>query len=593
MTNVNTLITDHLDIWTTATEAKPSSGRGNSKKTGLYGIQKLRSLILELAVRGKLVPQYQNEGDGSGAVAKLARKREELVKQKLAKTAKKLDELHEGDFPFPIPHGWSWARLQDVSEYIQRGKGPKYADSGAVRVISQKCVQWNGFDLDKARFIREDSIEGYGQERFLRDGDVLWNSTGTGTVGRVVTLPLETDDRLVADSHVTVIRMLSDCPRFLEIYLSSSGIQNRIEPTHEDALVSGTTKQVELNVSTVLALPVPFPPMAEQHRIVAKVEELMTLCDALEAQTEDSLKAHQTLVETCLATLTNSQSPEELTENWNRIETNFDTLFTTEESVECLRDAVLSLAIRGLLTKRYSPDEPASVLLEQLFQSNMQTANSRHRTIMSKIREVEPPFPIPPSWAWSNLGSLSFDLRYGTSKKCGRDDSQTPVLRIPNVSGGQVTLEDMKFGPLEEKELSDLALRQNDLLIIRSNGSLEIVGRFAWVPELDREYAFAGYLVRVRIDPAFVDPRYIWYVSQSRFVRDQIELPIRHGVGLKNVNSTELASIAFPIPPREEQKEVIYQIDSLFEYCDKLLKKIVDKNESIATLADTLTGKVH
>ena len=592
MTNVNTLITDHLDIWTTATEAKPSSGRGNSKKTGLYGIQKLRSLILELAVRGKLVPQDQNEGDGSGAVAKLARKREELVKQKLAKTAKNLDELHEGDFPFPIPHGWSWARLQDVSEYIQRGKGPKYADSGAVRVISQKCVQWNGFDLDKARFIREDSIEGYGQERFLRDGDVLWNSTGTGTVGRVVTLPLETDDRLVADSHVTVIRMLSDCPRFLEIYLSSSGIQNRIEPTHEDALVSGTTKQVELNVSTVLALPVPFPPMAEQHRIVAKVEELMTLCDALEAQTEDSLKAHQTLVETCLATLTNSQSPEELAENWSRVATHFDTLFTTKESVEQLKTAILGLAVQGKLTARgtegrASPTEIVTQLKESQALEGIKQGKRGKRT-----GELTFETNIPENWQRIELQDLALQITDGTHLTPKYTDEGRPFLSAKNVKPFEFLPDNHRYVSEEDFE----GYRQNrkpvagDILMTRVGAG---IGEAAVI---DSDMEFAIYVSVCLIKPftkyLMADFLCLWLNSpEGRAL--STEKTYGRGASQGNLNLEFIRTFSIPLPPLPEQTEIVKNARALLEICDVLLLRIDHAQRVQASLADTLCSNIH
>jgi len=199
---------DHLDIWTGAWLKKAGTGRGKNGKLSPYGVQKLRELILELAVRGRLVPQDPNDEPASVLLEKIAEEKARLVKEGKIKKPKKLPEISEEEEPFDLPVSWEWRRLQDVTEYIQRGKGPKYADFGRVRVISQKCIQWSGFDLSPSRYVDDQTLEKYQPERFLREGDLLWNSTGTGTVGRVAIVPKLDDLVAVADSHVTVIRPL-------------------------------------------------------------------------------------------------------------------------------------------------------------------------------------------------------------------------------------------------------------------------------------------------------------------------------------------------------------------------------------------------
>lgn len=546
MTDVNQLITEHLDVWTSATESKSSAGRGNGGAVSLYGIKTLRRLILELAVRGKLVGQDPTDASAESLLDK------------------KNQYANRGKRPFEVPSNWVWAPLGAISKMVY-GKN-----------LPTKELLHEGFPVFGANGI----IGAY--DRYLYDDPMVLISCRGAYSGKANISPPQcyvTNNSLVLGQF--------EQPAFVEEYLFYA-----LEGLPKEGLVTGSA-QPQVTIANANPFFVPLPPIAEQHRIVTKVDELMRLCDALETQAEDSIKAHQTLVETCLTTVTNSLTSEALIQNWTRVEAHFDTLFTTEESVAALRNAMLDLALRGLLTEQKKGDEPASVLLSELYKNNKKIASSRHRTIVSKTKESQSPFDLPESWAWSNLGLLSSDLRYGTSKKCDRDDNLVPVLRIPNVSGGKVDLADMKFGPLDEKEVADLGLRANDLLIIRSNGSLDIVGSFAVVPELEGDFAFAGYLVRVRIDPAYVDPRYIWYVSRSRFLRGQIEGPIRHGVGLKNVNSTELASLKFPIPPKAEQDRIIRKLDSLFELCDQFSQRVVDLNSVTVTLADTLTSKIH
>lgn len=581
MTDVNRLIVKHLDVWTSAVEKKSSAGRGNGGGVSFYGVKKLSELILELAVRGKLVPQFQNEGSGENLKDEVLRSRAGAIRAKRMRKQNELPEISDDEIPFQVPTSWALIRLGELTNYGVTDKAEARDMDDGVWVLELEDVEKVSSRLLQRVYFSDRRFKS-SKNRFLA-GDVIY-----GKLRPYLDKVLIADEDGVCTTEMIPMRAFGDVSSdFLRLFLKSPEfIRYADDSTHGMNLPRLGTEKARMAV-------VPLPPLDEQHRIVAKVDELIGLCDAVERQAEDSLKAHQTLVETCLATLTNSGSPEELTQNWTRIEAHFDTLFTTEESVGALRQAVLDLALRGLLTDQSEDAAPASVLLSELYAKNKKSASSRHRTIVSKIKEVEPPFDLPESWAWSNLGLLSSDLRYGTSKKCDRDDKLIPVLRIPNVSGGRVDLDDMKFGPLDPKEVADLRLRTNDLLIIRSNGSLDIVGSFAVVPELEGDFAFAGYLVRVRIDPAYVDPRYIWYVSRSRFLRDQIEGPIRHGVGLKNVNSTELASLQFPIPPREEQERILEKLDDLFELCDCLAQRVDDSNTINFALADTLASKIH
>lgn len=207
------------------------------------GVGRLRGFILDLATRGGLVPQHPAEGSA-----------EELLTN-LSGAAARGADIGDAVELFVLPPSWCWTTIGRVCSYIQRGKSPKYVESSSVPVVSQKCVQWEGFLIDRARFIAPASLDDYAQERFLREGDLLWNSTGHGTVGRVAVF--RNDKRypqVVADSHVTVVRPEIDA-RYLWCWIASPAVQTTI-----DDLVSGTTKQTELATSTVVSHPLPLPP---------------------------------------------------------------------------------------------------------------------------------------------------------------------------------------------------------------------------------------------------------------------------------------------------------------------------------------------
>ena len=239
---------------------------------------RLRAAILQAAISGKLSDQRPEDGTATELLEQIAAERDALVKAKKLKKQKPLPPITDEDRPFPIPSNWVWARFGEAARYAQRGKSPTYADISPYSAVSQKCVRWTGFDPALARPYAPEAFATLPQDRILSAGDILWNSTGTGTVGRSTVLPESGDfGKMAADSHVTVIRTFPEVlPRFVDIFISSPHIQQNM-----DDLTSGTTKQQELNLGTILELPLPIPPLPEQERIVAKLDEVLPLIDQL------------------------------------------------------------------------------------------------------------------------------------------------------------------------------------------------------------------------------------------------------------------------------------------------------------------------
>ena len=253
---------------------------------------KLRKSILQEAIQGRLVPQDSSDEPASELLKRIREEKLRLVKEgKLKKNDitdsvifKGDDNRHyekigntvsciENEIPFEIPYSWQWVRLNDICEYIQRGKSPKYSDIKRFPVVAQKCNQWSGFSLKKALFIDPNTIKLYGEERFLQDGDLMWNSTGLGTLGRmaIYTSAENPYGVAVADSHVTVIRAMKNyvVSQYLYSYFASNTVQSVIEDKAD-----GSTKQKELATTTVKSYLVPLPPYNEQRRIVQKINEL-------------------------------------------------------------------------------------------------------------------------------------------------------------------------------------------------------------------------------------------------------------------------------------------------------------------------------
>ena len=217
---------------------------------------KLRASLLQEAIQGKLVPQLESEP----AVEQIGKAPE--------------------DVPFSIPEKWKWVAIGSVCAYIQRGKSPKYSEIQQIPVVAQKCNQWDGFHIEKAKFIAPETADSYKTDRWLQDKDVLWNSTGLGTLGRVALYKKQLNPYgcAVADSHVTVMRCSSSLlPEYLYYYICSPSVQSVVEEISD-----GSTKQKELATKTIREFQFPLPPIDEQRRIIAKLTELLNIARQLE-----------------------------------------------------------------------------------------------------------------------------------------------------------------------------------------------------------------------------------------------------------------------------------------------------------------------
>ena len=257
----------------------------------------LKKSILQAAVQGKLVPQDPNDEPASVLLEKIRAEKEALIKAGKIKRDKhesvifRRDNSHytirdgievciDEELPFEIPDSWEWVCLNSICEYIQRGKSPKYSPIKKYPVIAQKCNQWSGFSIEKAQFIEPESLPSYARERLLIDDDLLWNSTGLGTLGRmaVYKTALNPYELAIADSHVTVIRPMKNyvLSAYLYAYFSNPSVQLVIESQSD-----GTTKQKELATSTIKCYYVPLPPRQEQLRIIAQIEQAVDMLKKL------------------------------------------------------------------------------------------------------------------------------------------------------------------------------------------------------------------------------------------------------------------------------------------------------------------------
>lgn len=491
----------------------------------------LRKSILQYAIQGKLVPQIEAEEPARVLLQKIASEKQELIKQGKIKKEKLPVFITEDEKLFDIPDSWEWVRLSTICEYIQRGKSPKYSEIKQYPVISQKCVQWNGFSIDKARFIAPDSIETYDSERFLQAADILWNSTGTGTLGRVALYDAQLNSFgfAVADSHVTVVRTQKSYidARFILTFLSSPEVQMNIEEK-----ATGTTKQKELNLSIIQNYVIPLPPLEEQHRIVARIEELMVLVDKYEEKQIELEK----------------------------LETEFP---------EKLKKSILQYAIQGKLVPQLDSDEPASVLLRQIKAEKeelIKQGKIKKPKPLPPITEDEKPFEIPDSWKWVRLGTLLEIARGGSPRPIKNyiteEVSGLNWIKIGDCQKGSKYILSTKEKIKKEGLSKTRYVNVGDFLLSNSMsfGRPYILGIDGCIHD--------GWLVLSDTTHAF-NKEYLFYVLSSQFVFNQFSA-IVSGAVVNNLNSEKAAVTMVPILSLNEQKRIVSRIEQLFDLIDMI-----------------------
>ena len=270
------LITTHLDIWTTAIEQKSSAGRGSSNKFSLYGIKKLRELILELAVRGKLVPQDANDEPASVLLERIAAEKAQLVKEGKLKKQKPLLEIGEDEKPFELPESWLWVRLNEIADYNGRPNiDPVKIDNETWLLDLEDIEKDTSKLIYRAKYSERDSKS---SKSTFKKGDVLYGKLRP-YLNKVI---VADDDGICTTEIVAIVPSEAIYAEFLKYLLKSPTFLNYV-----NSLMYGV-KMPRLGTEDALQSVHSLPPLKEQHRIVAKVDELMALCEQLKTRLADA-----------------------------------------------------------------------------------------------------------------------------------------------------------------------------------------------------------------------------------------------------------------------------------------------------------------
>jgi type I restriction enzyme S subunit len=589
MVDINKLITDNIDVWTSAIKKRNSQGRGASKKIELIGVKKLRELILELAVRGKLVPQDVSDEPASVLLEKIVKEKEQLIADKKIKKQKSLPAITEEEKPFELSSGWEWCKFGEISHLITDGAHhtPKYIDAG-VPFLSVKDMSSGRLSFTDTRFISKEQHDELSKRCPPTKGDLLLTKIGTTGVPIII----DTDIEFSIFVSVALIKFPIDKinGQYLSLLIKSPLVKKQSNEGTEGV----GNKNLVLRKIAIFNLAI--PPLAEQHRIVAKVDELMALCDQLEQQTEQSLAAHQTLVEVLLAALTSCDSADDFQTSWQRIAEHFDVLFTTELSIEQLKQTILQLAVMGKLVPQNPSDEPASILLKKIAEEKAQLIADKKikkQKPLTAITDEEKPFELPKGWEWVKLGEVSL-LKGGFAYKSTAfvDKSEHQVVRMGNIRPDKFRL--------NEKTVfikADLASSTQEYEIVSGDILLTMTGTKG-----KRDYLYSLMVRDVDLSerqlylnqrlcisrPLLVDSKFVNLLLKENRLLDLVYEKSTGTANQANIGMEAIQNWTLPLPPVEEQRQISNKVNELMVLCEQLKARLSDAQTTQLNLADAV-----
>lgn len=465
--------------------------------------QDLKNSILQLAVQGKLVEQRAEEGTARELLEQIKLEKEQLIKDKKIKKSKPLPEITEDEIPFEIPESWEWLRLGKLIS-IESGKGLTSKDmkEGEIPVFGG-----NG-------------ITGYHNEALVNKETVVIGRVGF-YCGSVHLTPKEA--WVTDNAFITTFPEKSIDKKYLIYILRHMNLGKSHNATAQP-VVSG---------KKIYPLLFPLPPLKEQHRIVAKIEEILPYIDQYD-------KAY-TKLETF-----NKKFPEDM------------------------KKSILQMAMQGKLVEQRQEEGTADELYKQIADEKTQLIKDgmiKKEKPLPEITDDEIPFEIPGNWKWVRWGELSFSIQYGYNAPA-LSEGYYRMVRISDIQDNRILWETVPYCKIEDKEAGSYLLEKDDILFARTGGT---VGKSFLVKDVPYEAVYAGYLIRTRYNSERLVPEYLKFFMESQLYWQQL----RNGTiatAQPNCNGQTLAKMMIPLPPLAEQKRIVAKIEELLPYCDMLRK---------------------
>lgn len=528
-------------------------------------VQKMRELILELAVQGKLIEQ--DSGDES-AIEFLARlSANTRVGMGRNSKTERLLPVSESEMPFALPCSWVWCRFGELGKIGSscRVHMKDWTAKGVPFLRAREIVRLSKIGrADNELFISEEHFQRLVKEGLVPEPDDIM-ITGVGTIG--IPYVVGVADRFYfKDASVLIFKNNHGLPAtFIRTVLQSPYWINEI---HKQSM--GTTVHT-LTIERAKNTPFPLPPLAEQKRIVAKADELMALCDRLEAQQQQRTSQHTALARAAVSRFADAPTP-----------ANLDFIFHNAYAITPadLRKTILTLAVQGKLVPQDPSDEPAEECLQRLGLGSTADLPDEEGLLPSTWLTVR----------FEDIALVSGGVTLG--RKLGdRKTVLLPYLRVANVKRGELDLSVMKDVSIAETEIERYSLRVNDLLMTEG-GDWDKVGRAAiWRGELP-VCLHQNHVFRARMRSEEIKPFWFERFLNSPVGRGYFESAAKQTTNLASINMRQVRSCPVPFPPLAEQHRIVAKVDELMKLVDQLEQQLEDCRASSDRLLDAAVHEV-
>jgi type I restriction enzyme S subunit len=556
-------------------------------------VPRLRRFILDLAVRGKLVPQDPSEGSADSVIEEINKTRQRLIAE--GKLSPRFGAIaHNG--PFVIPSGWRWTSFGQIT----------FCRDGERIPVSreERLLRKGGYDYYGASGVI-DKIDGYLFDKPL----LLVGEDGANLINRSTPIAFIARGKYWVNNHAHVLDGVSEeLLRFLELFINAIDLK---------PYITGTA-QPKMNQAKMNSIPIAIPPLAEQHRIVSKVNELMGLCDELEAAQSKGEKQRDRLVSATLHSLENGKggspthpykqeddfsetAPPDCRDAAHFFFNNLARLITRPEHIQQLRQTILNLAVLGKLVPQDPNDELTSELLAELHKARVTMQggdNIRERKPVERIQRAHLGYVIPESWGLPFFDDV-FVIISGVTKGrrlTGVTTIEVPYLRVANVQRGYLDLNIVKAIRILQSELPRYRLRKGDILMTEG-GDWDKLGRAAiWLGDLP-DCIHQNHIFRVRsplLDKLL--PEWVATYTNSDLGRAYFENASKQTTNLASINMTQLRGCPLPLPTAAEQHRIVKKVDELMALCTQLEARLASTTSSRSRLTDvalnqTLNGR--
>ncbi len=493
--------------------------------------QELKSSILQLAIQGKLVEQRPEEGTGEELYQQIQAEKKRLIQEGKIKKEKPLPEIAEDEVPFEIPESWKWVRLSRIASVLNGDRGKNYPAKSTllhegIPFISALNLDGKGvIDDDNLLCMSEQQYDRLGNGKLIK-GDIV--VCIRGSLGKHGRYPYE---RGAIASSLVILRLFLNhqvAAEFLMMYLDTPLFFSEIQKYNNG------TAQPNLAANCLEQFLFPLPPLAEQKRIVAKIEELLPYLDRYE-------KA------------------------WNRLE-EFNRRFPAD-----MQKSILQMAIQGKLVEQRPEEGTGEELYRQIQaekQALIKAGKIKKEKPLPEIAEDEVPFEIPEGWKWVYFGEL-YSLSNGTASRGTEGGIERPVLRLADLSGNTINTENVRKISLTEREFLSHKVQKDDLLFVRVNGSKERVAT-AFHYTAEKTISYCDHLFCGHKCSSLVDVDYVMFAFNCWATRKQLIPEIKTTAGQNTINQTSMARILLPLPPLAEQKRIVARLEEILPLCERL-----------------------